>query len=180
MKGFSGDRPSILWFDLKKMDFYADWSGRLVISWPGGERSWWRWADRNEFAVDAILPAKALEQSMPLWTQLTLSWAELKTLPAAWRAKLSEWRGIYFILDQSDGRGYVGSAYGSENILGRWLRYADTGHGGNKQLRRRNPTNFRFSILQRVSPDMEAEEVIQIESAWKDRLSTRNHGLNEN
>ena len=117
---------------------------------------------------------------MPPWDALSLRWEELEILPSRWKAALREWRGIYFIFDESDGKGYVGSAYGTENILGRWLNYAATGHGGNKQLRKRDPQNFRFSILQRVSPDMDADDVIRIEGTWKERLHTRNYGLNEN
>ncbi len=117
---------------------------------------------------------------MPAWDQLVFSWKDLPLLPKKWRSALSEWRGIYLIFDASDGKGYVGAAYGRENILGRWLSYAASGHGGNKLLRGRNPEHFRFSILQRVSPDMEATDVAQIESAWKVRLHTREFGLNDN
>ena len=68
----------------------------------------------------------------------------------------------------------------SGNILGRWLDYAKTGHGGNKDLRRRNSDQFRFSILQRVSPDMDPADVIRFEGTWKDRLHTREFGMNCN
>ena len=101
-------------------------------------------------------------------------------LPKRWCHKLSEWRGVYFIIDVSDGRGYVGSAYGKDNLLGRWLNYASTDNGGNKQLRDRKPKDLIFIILQRVSPDMEPSEVIALESNWKDRLHTRELGLNDN
>jgi hypothetical protein len=84
-------------------------------------------------------------------------------------------------LDTSDGKGYVGSAYGSENLLGRWMNYAAPGNGGNTQLQRRDPKHFRFTILQRVPPDMEAGHAIRIESTWKERLHTRQpFGLNDN
>jgi len=96
------------------------------------------------------------------------------------QAALSQWRGIYFIFDENDSKGYVGSAYGTENIPGRWLSYAAGGHGGNKELRKRDPTHFRFSIPQRVSPDMEPAEIIWLESGWKDRLHTREFRMNEN
>ena len=33
----------------------------------------------------------------------------------------AQWRGIYYIFDTSDAKGYVGSAYGEYNPLGRWL-----------------------------------------------------------
>src|SRR5680860_1433457 len=48
MRGFTkGERDFVLWFDLTPTDFYKAWKGRMVVSWPGLERSWWRWADRN-------------------------------------------------------------------------------------------------------------------------------------
>lgn len=180
MQGFTSARPSLLFFDLLEEAFYREWKGRLIVQWPGLERSWWRWADRNDLAVEAILERSRLEREMPNWRELTLTWTELKLLPSSWKAALSQWRGIYFILDESDGRGYVGSACGEENILGRWMDYARSGHGGNAGLRTRDPSNFRFSILERVAPDLSAEEVNRIEANWKLRLHTREFGLNEN
>jgi hypothetical protein len=85
------------------------------------------------------------------------------------------------IFDVSDGKGYVGSAYGDGNLLGKWQEYATLGHGGNTLLRKRDPRQFRFSILQRVSPDMDANDVIRVEGTWKDRLHSRfPRGLNDN
>lgn len=181
MRGFlKGDRESVLWFDLGPTDFYKEWKGRLVVDWPGSERSWWRWADRNCFLVSIIHEQSILDAAMPRWDEMRFTWGELKVLPSKWKAALSQWRGIYFIFDEGDGKGYVGSAYGTENILGRCLSYAARGHGGNKELRKRNPERFRFSILQRVSPDMQPAEIIRLESSWKDRLHTREFGMNEN
>ena len=117
---------------------------------------------------------------MPDWDELVFGWDELKVLPEKWRITLSQWRRVYFIFDPSDGQGYVGSAYGDENIMGRWLNYAASGHGGNRELRQRDPSSFEFSILQRVSPDMEPSDVIRIETKWKDRLHTRDFGMNRN
>ena len=52
---------------------------------------------------------------------------------------------------------------------------------GMTQLRKRDPKNFRFTMLQRVSPDMEADDVLRLESTWKERLHTRQpFGLNDN
>jgi hypothetical protein len=180
MEGFSGTRPSIQWFDLKLVEFYGEWKGKLVVRWPPPERSWWRWASRNEMFVDAIFDESVLTSGMPSWESLILTWDRLGHLPNRWRIVLSQWRGIYYILDASDGKGYVGSAFGSENILGRWLNYSATGHGGNTQLRKRDPTKFHFSILELVSPALEKEKVEQLESTWKARLHTREHGLNDN
>lgn len=183
MKGFEegGARSSILWFDLSPTDFYAEWKGKLVVNWPPPERAWWRRAHSNDIRVVAILEESALTKDMPQWDELCLKWEELQVIPTAWKAKLSAWRGVYFIFDSSDGKGYVGSAYGSGNLLGRWTNYAALGHGGNSQLRKRDPNNFRFSILQRVSPDEDPQEVMRIENTWKERLHSRQpFGLNDN
>lgn len=158
----------------------ADWKGKLVLDWPPPERSWWRRAHRNVMSVHALHDESSLVRAMPHWTELALNMTELQTLPKSWQAAMAQWRGIYFILDRRDGKGYVGSAYGKLNILGRWNEYSSSGHGGNAELKGRDPANFRFSILERVSPDMPAEDVIQLEANWKNRLSTRECGLNKN
>lgn len=170
-----------LWFELELTDFYAQWKGKLVVAWPPPERSWWRRAHRNEFPVLAVLEDSALDAAMPEWDAIDLRWDELNVFPARWKSALSHWRGIYYIFDSSDGMGYVGSAYGKDNLLRRWENYAARGHGGNRLLRKRDPRKFRFTILQRVSPDMEAADVIRLEASWKERLHTRApHGLNDN
>jgi len=184
-EGFTEEssRSLILWFDLVLTDFYAHWKGKLVVRWPPLDRNWYRWAHKlnNEMPVLAILEESALDAAMPEWDAIDLTWDELRVLPTQWKSRLSEWRGIYYIFDTSDGKGYIGSAYGECNLLGRWLNYADCGHGGNHLLQQRDPRNFRFTILQRVSPDMEAHDVIRLESSWKQRLHTRRpYGLNDN
>ncbi|MCB0026743.1 MAG: GIY-YIG nuclease family protein [Anaerolineales bacterium] len=181
--GFRKDDPRqhILWFDLQPIEFYSQWKGKVIFAWPPPEISWWRRAHKNEISVYSILEESLLNANMPPWDKLILSYDELSWLPATWKSTLSQWRGIYYIFDQSDGKGYVGSAYGGQNILGRWLDYATTGHGGNTLLRRRSPQNFKFSILQRVSPDMDQSEIVQLETSWKERLHTRRpDGLNDN
>jgi hypothetical protein len=183
MKGFvpSPERNTILWFDMPLTEHFSDWKGRLVVGWPKPERSWWRRAERNIMPVIAINEESLLEQAVPDWNAIDLSWKELGMLPFKWRSAISQWRGIYFIFDQTDGKGYVGSAYGKKNILGRWLEYAASHDGGVELLKNRDPLKFRFTILQRVSPDLTPEEVIKIETSWKDRLHTRvPYGLNLN
>ncbi|TWI07291.1 GIY-YIG nuclease family protein [Aerolutibacter ruishenii] len=179
-RGPSDGRDS-LWFDLRLTDALEAYKGRLVVEWSGIERAWWRWAARNVLPVQAIHGESLLVPPVPDWKELVLSLQELQTLPTSWRQALSHWRGIYYIHDRACGKGYVGSAYGADNLLGRWSGYAATGHGGNRWLRDRDPAEFVFSILQRTSPDTEAEEVIALESSWKERLHTRHPvGLNDN
>jgi hypothetical protein len=183
MEGWSqtdGQQRQLL-FDLQPSELYAAWRGKLVVNWPPPERSWWRRAHRNEIPVAAILEDSALTAAMPDWNQLELTWQELSVLPTRWRDKMSQWRGIYLIFDQTDGKGYVGSAYGKQNILGRWENYAARGDGGNVLLRTRNCERFVFTILERVSPDMPEKDVISLEGSWKTRLHSRQpFGLNAN
>ena len=181
MEGFTGERKTILWFDLKLTELFTSWKGKLIVGWPPPERSWWRRAHKNIVPVLSILEESMLDAAMPEWNEINLVWEELGVLPLRWRSALSQWRGIYYIFDVGDGKGYVGSAYGEDNLYGRWLNYASRGHGGNKLLKHRDPRTFRFSILQRVSPDMAANDVIRIENTWKERLHTRQpFGLNDN
>ena len=183
MEGFTTEdsRTSVLWFELRLTDFYTSWKGKLIIGWPPPERVWWRRSHLNDMPILSILEDSALDAAMPEWDEITLSWEQLGVLPKPWKSVLSQWRGIYYIFDSSDSKGYVGSAYGKANIYGRWLDYAARGHGGNRLLRLRDPRNFRFSILQRVSPDMDPSDLIRLENSWKERLHTRKpYGLNEN
>lgn len=151
----------------------SEWSGKLVITWPPPAVSWWRWSDRNVFPIAALHREPFPHRQVPDWKDIVLDWATLSSLPRSWEAALSHWRGIYFIYDVHRRGGYVGSAYGHDNILGRWRNYASTGHGGNVGLRDSKAEDLRFSILQRTSPDLEADEIVRLESSWKERLHTR-------
>lgn len=94
---------------------------------------------------------------------------------------MQQWQAIYYIRDKSTGKGYVGSAYGEDNLLQRWQEYARTGHGGNKWLKGLAPENFEFSVLQLLPVSAVIEEVIAAEQSWKKRLHTLYpDGLNDN
>ena len=182
-KGFTATstRPTIEQFELVLTPFRSSWKGRLIVDWPGGERSWWRRAENNDFSMHAVLEESTLSKSMPEWNELSLTWDELQAIPKSWQSALRQWRGIYYIRDSSDGKGYVGSASGIENLLGRWENYIASGHGSNKLLKTRDAKKFTFCILERVSPDMEQNEVVAKENSWKLRLASRQPtGLNDN
>lgn len=168
-----------LWFDLRKTKHLEQWSGKLVVSW-NSEISWTRWAGSNSFEVLTIHEESRLSAPMPDWSELVFEWNDLSIMPSAYRDALRQWRGIYYIFDVTDGKGYVGAAYGKQNILGRWKIYATNGHGNNRKLRERKPENLRFTILERMGPDALQDEVCDKETSWKIRLHTREHGLNDN
>ena len=117
--------------------------------------------------VLAVFRASAFDAEMPAWEEMTLTWDELPssrhagaTLRVA--GDLLHLRHIGLKLRRFRLRRF--------ESLGRWLGYAARGHGGNVLLRERDAKHFRFSILQRVSPDMDATDVIRLEASWKQRL----------
>lgn len=174
-------RPTVECFNLVPHDFCSSWKGKLVVNWTPPERSWWRRAHKNDFSIYAVHEENVFDARMPEWQEIVFTWKQLKILPTRWKQIMSQWRGIYYIFDISNNKGYVGSANGKTNLLGRWENYGATGHGGNKLLRARDPENFRFSVLERVSPDLDPADVIRIETSWKERLHSYSpRGLNEN
>ena len=180
MSGRNSDMGTCLAFDLEPLGHYSDWIGRLVIEWPKPYQQWWRWAGRGRFPVSAIETQSRFDAAMPDWKDIVLTWNELQALPASWKRTLAQWRGVYLIYDTELRAGYVGSACGGENILGRWTDYARTGHGGNRQLKKSRAPNLQFSILERTSPDLDPSALVILEASWKKRLHTRQFGLNLN
>jgi hypothetical protein len=179
--GFDDSGPDRLWFDLILTDIYAQWKGRLIIQWPRPSLVWSRWADKNQLLVDAILGESVFSGALPHWREMVFSWSDLHVIPQRWIDVLSRWRGVYYIWDSRDRRGYVGSATGEQGLYQRWIDYAKSGHGGNKLLKLRKPKTFQFSILEWAAPDMEDGEILDREGMWKARLHTKSpDGLNDN
>lgn len=129
----------------------VDWAGRLLLSWPGG-RGYSRLIKPGLFGVLAVHEENRLTAAPPDPSTLVLAYDELQAIPRSWWVRLGQWSGIYYIRHRTSGRGYVGSAYGTENIAQRWRSYVETGHGGNLYLRSLDPTEFDFSILELVAP----------------------------
>ena len=82
------------------------------------------------------------ENNIPVFSRfedVVLNYTQLKMIfkknNPEWKAKLESCNGIYLILDKATGKQYVGSTYNTKGIWGRWADYADTGHGGDKDLK---------------------------------------------
>ncbi|MEL7259505.1 MAG: GIY-YIG nuclease family protein, partial [Pseudomonadota bacterium] len=154
-----------------------DLQGRLLVKTPAG-RNYMRLAEKTHLDVLEIKQKAGFTPPMPSWDEICLSKSDLIDLPTDWKAHLSQWRGIYLIVDQDDGARYVGSAYGTENLLGRWLVHVKRDKGVTVELALRNTDAFRFSILELVSPTAGVEEVVACERNWMHRLDTIGNGLN--
>lgn len=170
--------PCCVWFDLEETSVLRELIGRISISPPVG-RTYMRLAENFAPECVEVLRENQLAPSAPAWREFIVTGPEMRTLPESWKTRLREWRGIYLILDESDGARYVGAAYGEANLLGRWEEHVRRDRGITVELRRRDPSQFRFSILERVSPDLPAEDVIGLERTWMRRLHTVEFGLNK-
>ncbi len=153
--------------------------GRLQIEVPGG-RAYARLAENLDPIVTSVTEAPVHATPAPDWDAFVVSAVEVRSLPASWRARLREWRGVYLIVDERDGARYVGAAYGADNLLGRWRDHIAGEHGTTVNLQDRDPTSFRFSILELVAPTATPDDVLACEGRWKIRLHTRRFGLNAN
>ncbi|UII55678.1 GIY-YIG nuclease family protein [Cytobacillus spongiae] len=181
-------------YDLEEVDLFKDLKERVVINWGKGAINWAQWL-KDEPGKDKeiieILP-KGYVKHFPGFDELIITFNELKDImdnPIAnkeWHLMLSSVSGIYLIVDQRTGQQYVGSASGKEGILGRWKNYSETGHGGNKELINLivNDSyalnNLCFTILKTLPLSMTSTEVVFIEQRYKEKLGTRNFGLNLN
>ena len=80
---------------------------------------------------------------------------------------------------------YVGSAYGTNMIHGRWSNYINNGHGGNIDLQKNLSfehiqNNFYYSILDIYKSTIDDKIIIKRESWWKNALLTKKFGYNLN
>lgn len=170
-------------FDVHVADQMADLRSRLVIGWKA-PRSWWlHGATGARYPVIGISDAQPVP--FPGFDRLVLDHDELQAVMrehryTSWLTALSSVIGIYLITDTRDGRQYVGKADGGESIRQRWAAYATNGHGGNIELRRLDPTSFRFSVLRVFDPATPTRVIDAAESHFKHALDTRRHGLNRN
>lgn len=105
-----------------------------------------------------------------------------------WKSALEHAKGIYMIMDTSNGKKYVGSAYGESGIWSRWSCYIGTGHGHNNELvqlisekgKDYARENFIFTLLEYCPKNTDVEIIVDRESYWKEVLLSREFGYNKN
>ena len=165
-------------FDLQPLPALADLRGRLIVPRPPG-RAYMRLAENCDLPILAVERLARFSPPLPHWRELVLTKPEIVNLPSDWHLGMAQWRGVYLITDMVDGARYVGSAYGAENIIGRWRNHVAGDYGVTKQLRSRLTAGFQFSILELLLHDQTADDVIRREHSWIDRLHTRTFGLNQ-
>lgn len=176
-------------YDLKPMDEYQDLAGRLIVTYDKKYRQSYPY---GETVVEAEL-AQILEKKLSVsefrgFKNVRLPFNHLETIVKSkeptWRSALSSVGGVYVISDPGAGKLYVGSAYGTQGIWGRWCQYT-SGHGNNKMLKElveaegvKRAAHFWFSVLETIDIGASPEDVIARENHWKEVLLTRQGGYN--
>jgi len=95
----------------------------------------------------------------------------------------------FIIVDRSNGRKYVGSAYNNFGIWSRWSVYVTNGHGFNDELIEIISEKgidyarkyFKMSLLEYRAMKIDDSVILERESFWKNALLTRGpFGYNKN
>ena len=167
---------------------YEKYFGRLVIKYKNHSQNLVRNADSviSKCEFYQILPDIFDNDLFPGYEKVNISWLELFRVidKDSWKTALQNQKGVYLITDKSNGKMYVGSAYGDNMILGRWKSYINNGHGGNVGLKKLDfehiKTNFSFTILDIYKSTIDDKIIIERETWWKDVLKSREYGYNEN
>jgi hypothetical protein len=183
-------------YEMKREAGYEDLENRVIVEWGKNSAiNWHQWFNRKQLNDKVIVEILSSGQTRPPfrdYLDFTLTYAELKELcenedsNREWRSRLAAVAGVYLILATKTGKQYVGSAYGTKGIWGRWTAYARNGHGGNqllKALMARDvayPAAFSYSILQILPNSLTKNEVIKCEQLFKEKLGSRATGLNAN
>ena len=169
-------------YDLYRLELdgaLSDLRGRIYIDWGPGTRAWVQKAHDQNKPITEIRPTFR-EEAFPGFSLFLKSLSEIQSLPVAWVAALQSTRGIYLLTCPKTKEQYVGSATGADGFWGRWQSYARTGHGGNEGLKSREPSDYRVSILETAGSQLTTEEILGLEKTWKEKLQSREMGLNRN
>lgn len=148
----------------------------------------------GEIRVSELLPEIYSGQAFVGYDNIDIGFRELETVyaiqKADWKAALENAKGVYLITDRSNGKRYVGSAYGTTGLWARWGCYVATGHGFNDELTRliqekgieHARTNFQIALLEHRTPKTDDSVIIERECYWKTVLLTRQseYGYNRN
>lgn len=166
-------------YALSLSEHHHDLIGRLIVDWGPGYRSWVQRADSQDKAVVEIRRSFN-ESEFPGYQRFVERLSSIVSLPKGWVQALRAGRGVYMLTCPKTREQYVGSAHGEEGFHGRWLEYAETGHGSNVALKSREPRDYRVSILEVAGSAASVEDVLTMEALWKTKLQSREMGLNRN
>ena len=183
-------------YKVQEVEEFKKFEGRLIISCyrPPGYRGRAFYLEEwfNEFEISEILPKIYDGEFFPGYQNINHDFSTLEVIfqndKVDWKTALMNVKGVYLIIDKSNGKKYIGSAYGESGIWSRWSCYIGTGHGWNDQLTTLidekglpySRTNFKFTLLEVMLMNTADHYVLERESFWKNVLLSRDFGYNSN
>jgi hypothetical protein len=173
------DVAGLFLYDLELDEALREYAGRIIVDWGKGFRSWVQRPDNQDKSVIEIR-REVFEPAFPGFAPFSWRILDLSSVPSSWRGVLSAVSGVYLLACRATGQQYVGSAYGSGGFWARWEDYFRSGHGGNEGMKVVEGTDFQVSILEVASSLLTPDEIVGMEARWKDKLLTREFGLNRN
>lgn len=182
-------------YKVKYIEKYNDLIGRLILEYTGNNTRATVFRPSHIYEnskISGIYEYRFKGEPFVSFEEINHNFSAIEiiiknTLPD-WKVALSSVSGVYLLSDQKTGKHYVGSAYGSNGIWGRWCNYVNNYHGSNEELvelfNEKSELYFRkyfmFSILEVLSSSMPKDEVIKKESLWKRKLLSKEYGYNCN
>ncbi len=189
------DIPNSHSYEIKELVEYSAYVGRLKIKLekPTRGRAFYLEHHIDKMKVAEILKHPYSGALFPGYENINHDFDILtpifKNEKIDWKAALENVKGVYVIIDKSNGKKYVGSAYGDSGIWSRWSCYMGTGHGWNDELTKviaqegfdYAKNNFRLSLLEYRPMKVDDKVIIKRESYWKEVfLSRGKFGYNKN
>lgn len=180
------NRFNAVGYEFLTLEEYKKYFGRVIIEYNNKAQNMVRRAETviNECKVIQILEDTFDNDVFPGYENVNLSWYDLNRVinKNVWKSTLENQKGVYLITNKLNGKMYVGSAYGSNMLHGRWSDYVKNGHGGNKELKKIEfdyiKENFQYSILDIYKSTIEDKIIINRENWWKNVLKTKEFGYN--
>lgn len=182
-------------YQIEEVADYSNLVGRLKIKMPTPARGRAFYLENYypDMFVHEILREPYSGAEFPGFENIIVSFHELRSIidtqKPDWKAALSGVKGVYCIIDRSNGKKYIGSAYGDSGIWSRWSNYAWSGHGGNVHLRRCVDENglshamnhFQIALLEYRPASTDDRVILERESHWKRLMLSRgDYGYNGN
>ena len=183
-------------YKIKLLPNTKEFIGRLKISFkrPARVKAVLFEKYYSDLVVSEILKEKYTGETFCGYENIDHSFKSLENIikneKLDWKGALENIKGVYLITDKSNGKRYVGSAYGTDGIWSRWSCYIETGHGWTDELTKIIETkgkqyardNFNFSILETMSMGTDKDIIIKREHYWMNVLMSRDcrYGYNKN
>ena len=175
------------YFDFELVDDFINLEGRAVINWVG-QASMQYWYNSGDM-TKGINPKQLVKiDDLPCQTtfityeEVVLDFQDLqyifKTDDHVWKKKLQAVNCVYAIVEKETGNTYVGVTYNDDGIWGRWKDYAETGHGGDVELKKyikkiEDAHHFQWTILETLPKGVSNVTAIARENLYKEKLCSR-------